>query len=214
MPVKIKAWNHNTYYHRALLRLVPAHVERGLDVGCGDGTFARRLASVCRQVTAMDADQEQVEFSRLTCAGLDNVEIRQGDVMSMDLEQEAFDLVTALAVVHHLPLESGLGKLRSLVRPGGRLLVLGVWTDDATTGDRLRNHAAGTTNRLLQRAWGPDRMEAPSIGPEVTLREVRGRVADVLPGASVRRRLLWRYVLVWDKPLGSRTVGRAAGRPG
>ena len=172
MPLKAKAWNHNTYYHRTLLRLVPAHVERGLDVGCGDGTFAKRLASVCRLVTAVDADEAQVEIARRTCAAVDNVEIRQDEVMSMDLDQESFDLVTAVAVLHHLPLEAGFGKLRSLVRPGGRLLVLGVWTDDATTGDRLRNHAAG---------------------------------------ASVRRRLLWRYVLVWDKPLGSRTVGRAAG---
>jgi len=44
-------------------------------------------------------------------------------------------------------------------------------------------------------------MEAPSVTPEATLSEVRRRAAAVLPGASIRRRLLWRYVLVWDKPL-------------
>ena len=111
MPVKAKAWNHNTYYHRALLRLVPAPCASALDVGCGDGTFALRLASVCREVTAVDADLAQVEMARRTCAAVDNVEIRQGDVLSMELDQESFDLVTALAVLHHFPLEAGLGTL-------------------------------------------------------------------------------------------------------
>ncbi len=38
----------------------------------------------------------------------------------------------------------------------------------------------------------------------LTLDEVRRRAAAVLPGARVRRHLLWRYTLTWRKPLPER----------
>lgn len=40
------AWDHNTYYHDRLLRALPGHCERVLDVGCGTGAFAARLATM------------------------------------------------------------------------------------------------------------------------------------------------------------------------
>jgi hypothetical protein len=40
----------------------------------------------------------------------------------------------------------------------------------------------------------------PVHGPELTVREVRGRAAAVLPGAGVRRLLFRRYLLVWRRP--------------
>ena len=33
----------------------------------------------------------------------------------------------------------------------------------------------------------------------LTLSEIRKTCADVLPGASVKRHLLWRYSLIWKK---------------
>ena len=38
------AWDHNSYYQPRLLRALPARCERVLDVGCGKGEFAIRLA--------------------------------------------------------------------------------------------------------------------------------------------------------------------------
>jgi 2-polyprenyl-3-methyl-5-hydroxy-6-metoxy-1,4-benzoquinol methylase len=38
------AWDHNSYYHERLLRALPARCGRVLDVGCGAGAFAARLA--------------------------------------------------------------------------------------------------------------------------------------------------------------------------
>jgi ubiquinone/menaquinone biosynthesis C-methylase UbiE len=38
-------WDHNAWYHRLLLRQVPARAERVLDVGCGAGTLARASPS-------------------------------------------------------------------------------------------------------------------------------------------------------------------------
>jgi len=47
-------FNHNDHYHRLLLRQLPPGCRRALDVGCGTGRFARRLAQRGIQVDAID----------------------------------------------------------------------------------------------------------------------------------------------------------------
>jgi SAM-dependent methyltransferase len=200
MAIWAKEWNHNTFYHRHLLRLVPRRCGVALDVGSGDGKFARRLASVSQSVTAMDIDQRQIDRARSVCAGVSNIDFRHEGLLTTTLHEESFDLIAALAVVHHFPFENGLVKMASLLRGGGRMIVLGIWTDNVGRKDQFVNHLAGRVNRVLQSAWGPDEMNAPEAMPELSLQDVRRQSAQTLPGAFVSRRLLWRYVLVWDKP--------------
>ncbi len=42
-----KYWNHNVHYQLVILRAVPAGCDRALEVGCGDGLLAGRLAERC-----------------------------------------------------------------------------------------------------------------------------------------------------------------------
>jgi ubiquinone/menaquinone biosynthesis C-methylase UbiE len=200
VPVLEKAWNHNTRYHRTLLRLVPNSCERALDVGCGDGTFAERLATKCGAVVALDSDEQQVDIASRRCAHLRNVSVLHADFLTADLGQASFDIVTALASLHHFPFEAAIDRARGLLRPGGRLIVLGVWTDNVTARDHVVNSAAGLTNKLYQRVWGPDVMSAPTAISEMTLREVRHQAGRLTPQAAVRRHLLWRYVMAWKQP--------------
>jgi hypothetical protein len=58
-----------------------------------------------------------------------------------------------------------------------------------------------TLNRMLQRRRGPDAMTAPATLDRTNWRDVRALAASHLPGSRLRRRLLWRYTIVWDKPL-------------
>ena len=54
-------WNHNNHFHSYLLRQLPKRVNRVLDVGCGLGDFARKLAKRSEFVEALDADQKVIE---------------------------------------------------------------------------------------------------------------------------------------------------------
>lgn len=47
-------FDHNDHYHRLLLRQVPRNCGAALDVGCGTGRFARRLARLGMEVDAVD----------------------------------------------------------------------------------------------------------------------------------------------------------------
>lgn len=194
-----RPWNHNTYYHRALLQRVPRHARSALDVGCGDGRFARLLAARVADVVAIDVDGEQVECAR-RAPGAEHVRWECVDLLKVEAAAGSFDVITALAVVHHMPLDQALDRMCCLLAERGRLLVLGVWPPTATAADLVVSGVAVPANFVLQLLFGKTQMISPAKDPDMSLREVRRRATKLLPGARLRRRLLWRYTLEWDKP--------------
>lgn len=192
-------WNHNSHYHAALLREVPPGCGRALDVGCGDGLFARKLASAADRVDAVDSDAAMIRRARDESPVPANVSFILADFLAYPVDADAYDFVAALASLHHMPLQPALAKMTRALRPGGVLAVLGIWPV-ATTPDQIASGAAAVANLGYRLLRGPDRVTAPTALPTMTLDEVRARMAELLPGARVRRRLLWRYTIVWTKP--------------
>jgi len=96
---------------------------RVLDLGCGGGALARRLAERGGEVIAVDPDAAAIEQARLDAAGLDpgdRLEFRVADPADPDsLPQGPFDLV----VVHGAALSAPLGHAVRRTRRGGRLLI-------------------------------------------------------------------------------------------
>jgi ubiquinone/menaquinone biosynthesis C-methylase UbiE len=172
-----------------------------LDVGSGDGSFALLLATRYADVVALDQDEEQVAASRARCPR--NVIVQQADFLSSSLPAEHFDAVTALASFHHMPFADAAREAQRVLKPGGRLVVLGVWTGPPTRpGDLLLNVGSAVLNLLLRLRRGPATMSAPATLHRTDWPETREAAAQHLPGSRVRRHLLWRYTLVWDKPNG------------
>lgn len=60
---------------------------------------------------------------------------------------------------------------------------------------RLLHHGRLLPPREARAAWAAH--EAHDIYP--TMKEVRALCADILPGAKVKKHLLWRYSIVWEK---------------
>lgn len=197
-------WDHNQRYHRWLLRRVPAGAERALDAGCGAGDLARRLAERGARVDAMDASAEMIERAR--AGGGAGVRWLCGDVLALPLA-EGYDVVTAVASLHHLPLRAGLARLAGAVRPGGVLVVIGLHRP-ASVADHVvgvialpANFALGAWHAARGSAGKPDDA-MPTMPPMTTIVEIRAVAAELLPGYRLRRRLFWRYSLVWHRPVG------------
>jgi SAM-dependent methyltransferase len=186
-------WSHNDHYARWILRQLPPGARTALDVGCGTGNLLRALDTRIPQVDGLDRDPAMA-----AAAGA-----RVADLLDLPAEP-AYDVVTSVAVLHHLPLRPALTRLRELVRPGGRLLVVGCYRQ-ATVADRAGDLLAVPANLLLGlvKSAGADvarrAMSAPAAPPAETLAEIRAAAAEVLPGAAVRRRLFWRYTLRWTR---------------
>ncbi|MBV9928923.1 MAG: class I SAM-dependent methyltransferase [Acidobacteria bacterium] len=201
-------WDHNSHYHEFLARHLPANCRVALDVGCGTGAFSRRLAKTSERVLALDLSPNMVGVARERSAQFPNIEFKVADVLKLELPSERFDCVASIATLHHLPAASVLQKLKRALKPGGVLLIL-----DLFHAEGLLDYAAGALSvpfsfglslakrgrlrppREVRRAWE----EHGRHDTYLTLAQVRELCAELLPGAVVKRHLLWRYSVVWKK---------------
>lgn len=202
--MKAKRWNNNLYYHPLILAAAPADCARALDVGCGEGVLTRELRSVSEHVVGIDRDPPSIGLAR--AQGGESVEYVLGDFLEHPFEPASFDLVASVAALHHMDAETGLTRMARLVRPGGLLVVLGLarsqqlvdFALDVAASVATRVH----THMLRKRHW---EHSAPKVWPPpLSYAELRRIAGCVLPGVEYRRRLLWRYSLVWTRPRSER----------
>ena len=108
--------------HARLLELALVdQPRRALDVGCSSGYLARRLVERGVRVVGVELDPRAADEARSICD-----EVLVGDVEAMELpfEHESFDVVLCGDLVEHLrDPGAALGRLRPLLRPGGRLVL-------------------------------------------------------------------------------------------
>ncbi|MDP9067988.1 MAG: class I SAM-dependent methyltransferase [Actinomycetota bacterium] len=195
-------WDHNIHYHRFLLQQIPPGAQRALDVGCGSGLFATRVAEKVPEVVAIDRDADMISTARSAPGGA-VVQYFEADLLEADLPVGAFDFVSCLSALHHMPLRPGLERLGSLLAPHGVLAVLGLYKL-ATAFD----YAYAAVTGLLDLPVGVVRhhTQAPlrRSGGVVadwhdTLREIRTAADAILPCSKVRRHMYDRYTLLYRK---------------
>ncbi|MBF6049457.1 methyltransferase domain-containing protein [Streptomyces sp. NRRL B-1677] len=198
-------WDHNAHYHRWIMRQLPRRFGSALDVGSGSGDLARLLASRAGKVQGIDADPAIVARARELTAPDAAVSFTVGDALS-ETPPGPYDVITCVATIHHLPFSDALIGFRRHLAPGGTLVVVGV-TRARTLGDHLLGAAAIPSNVAV--AWyknkgreapRPISMTAPTRPATMTFQDVVRDTRRALPGARFRRRLFWRYTLVWRQP--------------
>jgi SAM-dependent methyltransferase len=93
-----------------------------LEVGCGNGSVSAWLAErvgPSGKALAVDLDLSLVDVH------LPNLELRKEDITAQPVEPGGFDLVTARAVLHHVPdAERALANLVASLRPGAAILLI------------------------------------------------------------------------------------------
>lgn len=193
-----RGWNHNTLYHRVILESIPPGCRRALDVGCGEGRLTREVRRVVPCVVGIDSDVASIAAAQ-SHPGADEITYIRGDFLTHSFEPGSFDLVCAVASLHHMDAEIGLRRMSVLLRPGGVLAVIGL----ARSAPRdLPLDAAAIVPNLIRRVRAPyrDQSSPTAWPPPETYSSMRRIAARLLPGARFRRRLYWRYTLVWVKP--------------
>lgn len=118
-------------------RIIP-NAENILDVGCGAGNYTLKMLSKNSTLncTLVDLSKPMLDkaFERVSKVSDKIVEIIQGDIREVYLQDNKFDIILAGAVLHHLrddkDWESTFEKLYSLLKTGGCLMISDLITQD------------------------------------------------------------------------------------
>jgi len=201
-------WDHNSHYGDFLLKHIPKDCESALEIGCGTGAFARLVAKRAGRVLALDLSPQMIQIARERSREYANIEFRVANVLEWKFPAGQFDCVASIATLHHLPMEEMLTKMKSALKANGALVVLDLFQGEGLP-DVLRSALAVLVSTILKliktgrvrpsRAEREAWVEHGQRDVYLTLSQVRSICADVLPGAQVRKHLLWRYSIIWKK---------------
>lgn len=193
-------WSHNDAYARFVLRHARA-VRRGggdtaVDVGCGTGNMVERLAQLFPRVVGIEPDAQTAAVAARRFRGSKVIAIEQ---RPFGVEPpHGYDLIVFIASLHHMPLEPSLIAARDALRPGGRIVIVGVARESG--GDTIRslfslalNPLVGLVRHPARAEHAPPHMLAPTVDAAESFEEIRAVAGKVLPGVRMRRRLFWRY---------------------
>lgn len=118
-------------------RIVP-NAKDLLDIGCGAGNFTLMMLSKVENLncTLVDLSKPMLDkaFERVSAQTENKVTILQGDIREVELPENAFDIILAGAVLHHLrdneDWETTFSKLFKLLKPNGCLMISDLITQD------------------------------------------------------------------------------------
>ena len=109
-------------WRRATVAAVVRPDDRVLDACCGTGDLAVAALQAGATVTGLDFSERMLERARRKSGEIEWV---QGDAEKLPFEDASFDAATVGFGVRNLDdLERGLGELRRVLRPGGRVAIL------------------------------------------------------------------------------------------
>jgi SAM-dependent methyltransferase len=114
------------HYLRKRAAYVSGHCPRGkgLDVGCGTGVLAQRLSALGYEMTGVDPSEGMLGVLAANAPDVSGV---HGSGTALPFENDTFDLVYCVAVMHHVAdaddVRQTLAEMVRVARPSGRILV-------------------------------------------------------------------------------------------
>jgi SAM-dependent methyltransferase len=176
------------HYLRKRTAFVVEHCPRGkgLDVGCGTGVLAERLAGAGYEMIGVDPSEGMLDILR---ARTDEVQTACASGTALPFEDDSFGLVLTVAVLHHVAdpadVRQTLSEMVRVARHGGRILV---WDHNPRNPywGRLMAKVPQDTGeeRLIPEAEVLDGLRAG--GAEIELSVQLGMVPDFTPRVALR----------------------------
>jgi ubiquinone/menaquinone biosynthesis C-methylase UbiE len=101
------------------------------DLGCGAGHISDALAPCVARVIAVDESGPMLAAARERLKNHENVELREGTVESLPLEDSALDAAVLFLVAHFItdPMKV-MGEIRRVLKPNGRVVIVDLVSHD------------------------------------------------------------------------------------
>lgn len=134
-----------------VLELLPEHLGRVLDIGCGPGVMTEAVLARGGTFEGVDLSPEMVREAQEKFAGREQVSFREGSIEALDVPDGTYDQVICMAVIEYLATpHRALAEIARILRPGGVAIIT---VPKRSHIDRLMI-AATTPVRAVARALG------------------------------------------------------------
>ena len=101
------------------------------DLGCGTGHISAALAPSVGKVIAIDESGPMLAAARERLASATNVELREGHIEALPLEDASLDVAILFLVAHFMTDPArAMQEVRRVLKPGGRLLLVDLLPHD------------------------------------------------------------------------------------
>lgn len=126
---------HDLFGQRFDLQALPGLLDASWivgDLGCGTGQITESLAPFVKRVIAVDSGGAMLTAARKRLSDHDNIDLRQGDLAALPIDDRTLDAAVIYLVLHHLSDPATvLREVHRALKPAGRVLIV-----DMTEHDR------------------------------------------------------------------------------
>ncbi|MFZ5967073.1 MAG: class I SAM-dependent methyltransferase [Bacillota bacterium] len=201
-------WNHNNCYFKDLMKFIPNNVETCLDIGCGKGELSFMLSEKSKRVIAVDLAEKMIEKAKVLHLNK-NIEYICGNILDMEFENNSFDAIITTATAHHLPYEWLLCFAKDKLKKDGKLIILDL-VKAKSLSDYVIWGSAFIPNIVMNLFKNGRLQKDDDHAKEVwerhgkhdtymTMEEIKSFAKKHIPTAQIKRKLFWRYLLIWQK---------------
>jgi len=111
------------------------------DLGCGTGQVSETVAPFVERVIAVDSSRAMLKAARQRLGHLAQVEIRQGDLETLPIDDAMLDAAVSCLVLHHVSDPPAILRAAArALRPGGRLLIIDMLSHDRREYQQQMGH--------------------------------------------------------------------------
>lgn len=143
-----------TYKRQSFEALRPAEGSTIVEIGCGTGEDAARLAQACpgSKIIGTDLSEAMIAEATRRYGGLPNLEFMQSSADRLPFDSESVDAIRVDRVLIHVPdPQAAIEEMLRILKPGGRLVISepdmsGCWvsTEHAAASAAIARAIAGS----------------------------------------------------------------------
>src|SRR5215470_14996906 len=123
------------------------------DLGCGTGQVSAALAPFVERIVAVDGSAAMLQAARKRLHGIDNVDLRRGELESLPIDDGRLDAATLMLVLHHVAEpDRALAEALRVLKPGGRVVLVDMLPHDRDSYRQQMGHVwLGFSDEHMQR---------------------------------------------------------------